>query len=127
MRVTVLGAGSWGTALAKLLADAGHETALWTHSPDQARDLAERRENVKYLPGAKLPSTLAPTADLDAALAGTQMVVSVVPSHVTREVLSRAAERISADVPVVTASKGIEISTGATMADVLTQVLRPGA
>src|SRR5262249_60644046 len=54
MRITVLGAGSWGTALAKLLGDAGHEVALWMRSADQARDMAEKHENVKYLPGAKL-------------------------------------------------------------------------
>ncbi len=62
MRITVLGAGSWGTALAKLLGDAGHDVALWMRSPDQARDMAERHENVKYLPGAMLPRNVAPTA-----------------------------------------------------------------
>jgi glycerol-3-phosphate dehydrogenase (NAD(P)+) len=127
MQITVLGAGSWGTALAKLLGDAGHDVALWMRSPEQARELGERRENVKYLPGAKLPSPVAPTADLQAALAGAGMVVSVVPSHTVRETLGRAAQWIAPGTVVVTASKGIEVETGATMAEVLAQVLAPGA
>jgi glycerol-3-phosphate dehydrogenase (NAD(P)+) len=123
MRFTVLGAGSWGTALAKLVGDAGHDVALWMRSPDRARDLAERRENVKYLPGAKLPTSLAPTADLEAALADAKMILSVIPSHTVREVFQRAAPRIAKDAIVVSASKGIELETGATMADVLADVL----
>ena len=126
MRITVLGAGSWGTALAKLLGDAGHDVALWMRSPDQARDMAERHENVKYLPGALLPKNIAPTADLDAALAGAGMVVSVVPSHTVRDTLSRASKSISRETVVVTASKGIEVETGATMAEVLAEVLQKG-
>ena len=65
--------------------------ALWMRSPEQARDLAERRENVKYLPGATLAKNVAPTADVEAALQGARMVVSVVPSHTVRDTLSRAA------------------------------------
>jgi len=126
MRITVLGAGSWGTALAKLLGDADHDVALWMRSPDQARDMTSGRENVKYLPGAKLPPNVAPTADLESALAGARMVVSVVPSHTVRDTLSRAAKSISPETVVVTASKGIEVETGATMAEVLAQVLQKG-
>ncbi len=123
MRITVLGAGSWGTALAKLLGDGGHEVALWTRSPDHARDLAERHENVRYLPGATLPGTIAPTADLEASLGDAKMIVVVVPSHTVRETLARAAPLIRPQTIVVSASKGIEVETGATMAEVLSQVL----
>ena len=122
----MLGAGSWGTALAKLLGDAGHDVALWMRSPDQAHAMASGRENAKYLPGAKLPPNITPTADLAAALQSGQMVVSVVPSHTVRDTLSRAAKSISPETVVVTASKGIEVETGATMAEVLGQVLKKG-
>ncbi len=120
MNLAVLGAGSWGTALAKLLADAGHAVALWTRSPDHARDLAERRENVKYLSGVALPPTISPTADLAAAVLQAQMVVVVVPSHTVREVAKRAVPNAAANVPFVLASKGIEVETGLPMADVMT-------
>jgi glycerol-3-phosphate dehydrogenase (NAD(P)+) len=126
MRITVLGAGSWGTALAKLLGDAGHDVALWMRSADQARDMAEKHENVKYLPGAKLAENVRCTADLETALAGAKMIVSVVPSHTVRDTLSRAAKWISPETVVVTASKGIEVDSGATMAEVLAAVLPKG-
>src|SRR5262249_50500041 len=125
MRTTVLGAGSWGTALSKLLGDAGHDVALWTRSPDHARDLAERRENVKYLAGVTLPATVAPTAALTAALDGAQLVLVVVPSHTVRVTMTRAARHLAAPTIVVSAAKGIEVESGATMADVLGQVLAP--
>jgi glycerol-3-phosphate dehydrogenase (NAD(P)+) len=123
VRTAVVGAGSWGTALCKLLGDAGHEVAFFARSPEAARDLAERRENVKYLPGAKLADSIAPTADLAAALAGAEMVVVVVPSHTVREVMGRGAHALAPGAIVVSASKGIEAETGATMADVLRDVV----
>jgi glycerol-3-phosphate dehydrogenase (NAD(P)+) len=125
MRTTVLGAGSWGTALASVLGNTGHEVALWTRSPDHARDMAERRENVRYLPGQQLARSIAPTADLEAALAGSELVVVVVPSHTVRDNLGRAASFITQGAIVVSASKGIENETGATMAEVFADVLRP--
>jgi glycerol-3-phosphate dehydrogenase (NAD(P)+) len=123
--VAVIGAGSWGTALAKVLADKGHRTALWGRSPEQLADIAQRRENSRYLPGCRLPDTLLPEADLQRAVGAKRFVVSVVPSHTVREVLARAAPAIHPDALIVSASKGIENETLQTMDEVLKEVL-PG-
>lgn len=106
--VAVLGAGSWGTALAKLLADKGLSTRLWSRSAEQAAAIQAERENPAYIPDAKLPDTLLSTADLEEALTGAEMVVCVVPSHGTRDMLRRAQRFFPAGVPIVSATKGIE-------------------
>jgi glycerol-3-phosphate dehydrogenase (NAD(P)+) len=110
-RVAVLGAGSWGTALAKLLADQGLRTVLWARRTDQAAHIQQSRQNEAYLPGFELPDTLEATSELDRALDGAQMVVSVVPTHGLREVLERAAPLVPPGVPIVSATKGIENET----------------
>lgn len=110
-RVVVLGAGSWGTALAKLLADQGMHTVLWARRTEQAARIQETRQNDAYLPGFTLPDTLEATADLERAVAGAEMVVSVVPTHGLREVLGLAAPLVPEGVPVVSATKGIENDT----------------
>ena len=79
--VAVLGAGSWGTALAKLLADKQNPTLIWSHRADLVQPINERRENPRYLPGAALPPTLRATSDLEEALRSAELVVCVVPSH----------------------------------------------
>jgi glycerol-3-phosphate dehydrogenase (NAD(P)+) len=125
MRVAVIGAGSWGTALGKVLADKGHEVALWGRSAEQLEAIAASRENARYLPGVKLPATLLTEPDLEKALSGCGFVVSVVPSHTVREVFTRAAPLIPEHAIVISASKGIENETLLTMDEVLRQVL-PG-
>lgn len=109
--VAVLGAGSWGTALAKLLADQGHSVMLWARREDQALAIQDDRENKAYLPGFKLPPSLTATSDLRAALAGADLVVSVVPSHGLRHMLREAQPHLPRGVPIVSASKGIENAT----------------
>ncbi|MDB4968201.1 MAG: hypothetical protein JWN44_3890 [Myxococcales bacterium] len=125
MEIAVIGAGSWGTALAKVLADKGNAVTLWGRSPEHAAEIQETRVNARYLPQARLPDTLTATADLEAAVHGKQYVVSVVPSHTVREVLGRAARAMSADAVVVSASKGIENDSLATMDEVLKEIM-PG-
>jgi glycerol-3-phosphate dehydrogenase (NAD(P)+) len=107
-KVSVLGAGAWGTALAKVLAEKGDDTVLWARNADVVTQVNERHENERYLPGAKLPESLRATTDLKASLDGATMVVFVAPSHATREVAKLAAPFIGKDVPVVSATKGIE-------------------
>lgn len=124
-RAAVVGAGSWGTALAKHLADMGHEVMLWAHRPEHARAIESTRENKQYLPGIALPAALHATSDFSEALGRAEMVLSVVPSHTKRDVWTSARAALPAGVPVVSASKGIENDTLALMSEVLTSVL-PG-
>src|SRR5438270_6775066 len=100
MQTAVIGAGSWGTALAKVLADKGHAVTLWGRDAAQLAELDSRRENARYLPGAKLPPSLTVNADLAAAVRDKAFVVSVVPSHTVREVLGRAGAAMRPDAIV---------------------------
>ena len=124
-QIAVIGAGSWGTALAKVLADKGHEVALWGRAAEHVDDIEKKRINAKYLPNAQLPATLKATADLEAAVRDKSWIVSVVPSHTVRDVLGRAGKAMRPDAVVVSASKGIENESLATMDEVLKDVL-PG-
>src|SRR3954463_16264673 len=87
MRAAVIGAGSWGTALATVLAHNGHETHVWAHDPEVAESINQRHQNTKYLPDQPLPELVKATHDLHAALRGAELVVSASPSHVTRSLL----------------------------------------
>ena len=110
-KVAVLGSGSWGTALAKSLADAGHEVRLWARRAEQSAAIELERENAAYLPGAKLPATLRATHDLESALGDVDMVLSAVPTHGLRENLQIAAKYFPPDKPILSATKGIENGT----------------
>ncbi len=123
--VAVVGAGSWGTALAKVLADKGHTVTLWGRDGAQLADTAARRQNARYLPGALLPPSLTVEPDLGKAVADKRFVVSVVPSHTVRDVFGRAGKALRDDTIVISASKGIENESLATMDEVRKEVL-PG-
>ena len=124
-RVAVIGAGSWGTALAALLAKKGCEVRLWAFEPEVAEEIQGLGENRTYLPDVKLPLNLECTADLETALSGAGVVLSVSPSQFVGSVMSEAAAYMEEDVLVVSASKGIETSTLRRMDEVLTGVLSP--
>lgn len=119
----VIGAGSWGTALAKLLADQGIATRLWARRQELAEDIRGHEENRRYLPGFELPGTLTATADIDAALAGAEIVLLVVPSHGVRELVRGAADRFPAGVPIVAAIKGIENESLSLVSEILVEEL----
>jgi glycerol-3-phosphate dehydrogenase (NAD(P)+) len=108
LRAAVLGAGSWGTALAKVLADKGYMTRLWGRNAELLEAINQRRENPRYLPGIPLPENLVALADLGQTLAGVEIVVVVVPSHALRELALALDPLLPIDVPVVNAMKGIE-------------------
>jgi glycerol-3-phosphate dehydrogenase (NAD(P)+) len=123
MQTAVIGAGSWGTALAGLLAGKGFPVQLWVHDHAKAAAMEEARENGVYLPGIPFPASLHATGSLEGALEGAELVLEVVPSHAVREVMGRAAPMLKPGVPIVTASKGIENDTLLTMTEVLEDVL----
>src|SRR5262245_45583419 len=122
MEVAVLGAGAFGTSLAKLLEGNSHRVTLWCRGEEMARRISETRESPR-LPGARLGDGVACTHDLAAAVAGKPIVLCVTPSHGVRETLSAAAPHLAADAIVVNASKGIEEGTLATMDQVCREVL----
>lgn len=122
-RVAVVGAGSWGTALANLLARKGVPVILWSHEADVAEGIEREHRNPRYLAEVELDPRLRATADMAEAVEGAEVVVSVSPSHVVRAVMALAARSMRADALVVSASKGIETDTLETMDGVLEDVL----
>lgn len=125
VRVGVIGAGSWGTALANLLAGNGCEVTVWSFEADVANAINQSNENSKYLRGIKLHSNLKATQNLQEAVRAADVVLNVTPSQHVRGVLQQAASALPADALLVSASKGIETSSLKTMAEVLDEVL-PG-
>ncbi|MDP9037409.1 MAG: NAD(P)-dependent glycerol-3-phosphate dehydrogenase [Myxococcota bacterium] len=128
MKVAVLGAGAWGTALARLLAeDESHSVSLWSRSSALCADINAARENARYLPGVRLQASVTCTTDVQAALVDAGMVVFVLPSHATREVARAAAPHVAPGVLLVNASKGIENDTLMFIDEVLAEELPPHA
>jgi glycerol-3-phosphate dehydrogenase (NAD(P)+) len=118
-QATVIGAGSWGTALAKMLSDKGCAINLWAHRPEHAAEIITHQENHTYLPGFKLGKLLTATADLELAVAGRRMILMVVPSHVFRQVFRQLLPHLLNDTYVISAVKGIENDTLMTMDQVM--------
>ena len=127
-RVAVIGAGSWGTALANLLAIKGYDVRLWARTQRLAQRLACARENALYLPGVSLHPRLVPTADFAAAAEATTTFVSVVPSHAVRAVWSMLAPGLPVSALLISATKGIEVGSLCPISQVLhtTLAARPG-
>ncbi len=124
-KVAVVGAGSWGTVLAAVLSKKLHDVCLWAFESEVAEQITDRRENVSYLPGIELPANLRSSADLQAALQGAEVVLSVSPAQVVGSVMEQAAAHIEDDAVIVSASKGIETKTLRRMDEVLSDVLSP--
>ncbi|MEX2570425.1 MAG: NAD(P)H-dependent glycerol-3-phosphate dehydrogenase [Gemmatimonadota bacterium] len=123
----VIGAGSWGTALANLLAKKGEETVVWSYESDVAQAINERHQNPRYLSEAELDSRLRATDSIEEAVAGAAAVLSVSPSHVVRGVMSSVAPFLEEEALVVSASKGIEVDSLKMMDQVLADVRPPAA
>jgi glycerol-3-phosphate dehydrogenase (NAD(P)+) len=123
MRSTVLGAGSWGTALASVLASKGYPVTLWGRDPAVLESVARKHENPRYLPGVPLPPSLGATSSLGKALEGAELVVFGVPSSAMRQTGIEAKHHLHAGTTLVSAAKGIEADTLMTMAEVLEDVL----
>ena len=89
MKIAVIGAGSWGTALALLMADVGHDVRLWVYREEGSEDILNKRENVIYLPGFPFPENLQASHDMQACMDEVELVITVVPTQVYRTVLTR--------------------------------------
>jgi glycerol-3-phosphate dehydrogenase (NAD(P)+) len=123
MRCAVLGAGSWGTALASLLAGKGFPVTAWDKDGAVLDEIGRTHRNERYLPGVALPPSLHATHELGRALEGAELVVLSVPSFAVRQVAIEAKRLVHAGTPVVCVAKGIELETLMTMSEVLEDVL----
>ncbi|MFN3965905.1 MAG: NAD(P)H-dependent glycerol-3-phosphate dehydrogenase, partial [Silanimonas lenta] len=124
--VTVLGSGSWGTALAAQMARQGHPTLLWGRDPAQVEAINQRHENPRYLPGVALPEALTASTDFASAVGGASMLLVVTPSHAFTETLRRLAPLRPAGCGVAWATKGFEPGTGRFLHEVAGELLGPG-
>ena len=121
--IVVLGAGSWGTALAMHLAGSGHNVLLWGNEPEHIKLLAEQRCNQQYLPGVPFPELLQVTADLEQALASPAWILIAIPSHAYRPFLQKNAHLFKADIGIAWASKGLEHGSGKLLHQVIAEEL----
>jgi glycerol-3-phosphate dehydrogenase (NAD(P)+) len=129
MRVAVIGAGSWGTAVASLAAT-NADVILWSRRPELAAAINATHENADYLDGFSLPESLEATSDIETAIDGAHVIVMGVPSHGFRAVLEQARTAIAPDTPILSLTKGIEQDTQLRMTEVTLDVLKhhnPGA
>ena len=122
-RIAVLGAGSWGTALANLLAASGREVALWARDEALVDTLQKHRENIRFLPGFPLHPNIAPTSDLNTAVSSARIVLFAIPSGGIRQVAIRAQAALEPHALIVSASKGLEDGTGLRMSQVLAEII----
>ncbi len=121
-RIAVLGAGSWGTAFGKVLADAGREVVLWARRPDVAAAVNDGHRNPDYLPGVALPSLLSATTNAAAALDGADAVVLAVPSQTLRANLAGWRDLLPPGRTLVSLAKGVELGTLQRMSEVIVEV-----
>jgi glycerol-3-phosphate dehydrogenase (NAD(P)+) len=122
-RVAVLGAGSWGTTFAKVLADGGSDVVLWARRVEVAREISEARRNSDYLSGINLPRNLQATSKLDEAMAGAEQVFVSIPSQSLRANLAAIGPLLPDSAPIISLMKGVEKSTGLRMSQVIAQEL----
>ena len=123
--VSVLGAGSWGTALAVHLARVGHEVRLWARDEALVRDMHARRANAVYLPDVTLPDGLSVTGAIEDAVRETELVVSAIPSHGCRAVMRAAEPFLLPNTTIVSATKGLEADTLLRMSEVIAHEVGP--
>jgi glycerol-3-phosphate dehydrogenase (NAD(P)+) len=123
MKIAIIGAGGWGTALALVAAKNGHRVTLWARRKELIESLRKTRENADYLPDVKIPETIALTSDLGEAMEGAEVAALVVPSHGTREVCSQLKPFTRQKPVIVSNTKGIEITTGMRMSEVVADTL----
>ncbi len=123
MKVSVLGGGAWGTALAELSAKNDHAVKMWVYEPEVAQAIGTRHENPLFLPDVPLSPKIMATTSMEEALDSAELILSVVPSHLVREIMTEASPYMPRDAILVTASKGIEDDTLLTMTGVIEETV----
>ncbi len=121
-KVSVLGSGSWGSALAILLSGNGHTVTLWSYLQSEVDEILETHENPSKLPGIHMPEAIHYTSDMEEAVTGMDLIVFAVPSTATRSTAEKVKEYIASGVPMITVSKGIEESTLFTQTQILEDI-----
>ncbi|KYO66706.1 NAD(P)H-dependent glycerol-3-phosphate dehydrogenase [Thermovenabulum gondwanense] len=119
MRISILGAGSWGTALSNVVSDNKHEVILWARRRELAEEINQIKENREYLPGAKINSSIVVTHDLEYAVKNSEIVILATPSQALRSILREAKKYIKNDTIILNASKGIENESLMRMSEVI--------
>ena len=121
--IGVIGAGSWGTTLANLLAEKGHRVDLWVREDEVYHQIKKERVNKIFLPGMELASRLNPVRSYEETLSGKELILMVVPSHVFREMLNHIKSYLRPGMAMIAATKGIENDTLMTMSQVAGSIL----
>jgi len=120
--ISIIGAGSWGTTLAVLIAENGYDVALWVREKENKQSIVRERENKQYLPGIKIPSNVFIESSIEKVISKADLVINAVPAQFTREVAKRYSKHINCGI-VVNVAKGIEIGTYKRMSEVLKEEL----
>lgn len=122
-RIAIIGAGSWGTALAIVAAHAGHEVTLWSRNADVVKSINEQRVNPLYLKSASIPDRVVATNEIKTALDKASLVLFAAPSHAARKLLTEMSTALDESAIVVSVSKGIEIETGKRVSEIAKEVV----
>ena len=122
-QIAIIGAGSWGTALAIVAARAGHSVRLWSRNLDVVSSVNDERVNSRYLSSASIPAGVTATGDLKTALDGAALVLLAVPSHAARETLTAMSSQLHESAIIVSVAKGIEIETGKRISEIAKEVV----
>ena len=122
-RIAIIGAGSWGTALAIVAARAGHEVQLWSRNTDVVNSIIQQRLNIRYLKSVEIPPSVTATSELNAALNNAELVLFAAPSHAARELFTTSAPHLHEAAIIVSVSKGIEIETGKRISEIVKEIV----
>lgn len=124
MKITLCGGGSWGTAIARLLANKGHDLNFYIRNKEVIEDIRKNRENTKYLPGAKFEREINLTNDLESVLSDIDVFVIAVPTSSIRDILKQIEGKISKETIIVNLSKGIEVETLDRISEISSEILK---
>ena len=123
MNIAVLGAGSWGTALAKLLSDKGYNVKIWVYEESVKKEINNKHENISFLPNFSLSNNLVAHNNIKEVIKDADMLLSVIPSQFVRKIFTEIKNDIPLYIPIVSATKGIELDTSFLISEILEDVL----